>query len=108
MKHINNNNNNNNKSSVKNYTPISLLCVTSKVLEKLLMTKAFHLFPDRVSLVSLLSSTVANLVSKEIFENGRGYLTSRMQCVSMYINTSISAQLPVIPGVPQGSILGPL
>ena len=35
-----------------------------------------------------------------------GYLTSRMQCVS--INTSISAQLPVISGVPQGSILGPL
>ena len=36
----------------------------------------------------------------------RGYLASKMQCVT--IGSSISALLPVISGVPQGSILGPL
>jgi len=36
----------------------------------------------------------------------RGYLTSKMQCVA--IGSSISAQFPIISGVPQGSILGPL
>ena len=102
-----------NKSSVKNYTPISLLCVISKVLEKIVDDKKhficfqIHFFVSYwFQAESLPTSTVANLVSKEIFGNGKGYFTSRMQCVS--INTSISAQLPVIPGVPQGSILGPL
>ena len=39
-------------------------------------------------------------------ERFRSYLTSRMQCVT--INGSISDQLSVISGVPQGSILGQL
>ena len=36
----------------------------------------------------------------------KAYLTNRLQCVS--IGNSISTTLPVISGVPQGSILGPL
>ena len=34
------------------------------------------------------------------------YLSNQSQCVS--INSSISTALPVVSGVPQGSILGPL
>ena len=36
----------------------------------------------------------------------RAYLTNRRQCVS--VGQSISSTLPVISGVPQGSLLGPL
>ena len=36
----------------------------------------------------------------------KSYLTDRSQCV--VINGALSKQLPVITGVPQGSILGPL
>ena len=36
----------------------------------------------------------------------RGYLSSRMQCVTL--NHCISDLLSVVSGVPQGSILGPL
>ena len=34
------------------------------------------------------------------------YLTGRLQCVN--INSFLSPSLPIISGVPQGSILGPL
>ena len=143
-----------NKSSVKNYRPISLLCIISKVLEKIVYDKIISFVSRSISscqfgfrrnhsplqqLLIFLNSVhesfgattqtdVIYLDFKKNFDSVahnellvklwsfgiqgtlwkwfRGYLTSRMQCVS--INTSISAQLPVISGVPQGSILGPL
>ena len=143
-----------NKSSVKNYRPISLLCIVSKVLEKIVYDNIVSFVSRSISscqfgfrrnhsplqqLLIFLNSVhesfgtttqtdVIYLDFKKAFDSVahnellvklwsfgiqgnlwkwfRGYLTSRMQCVS--INTSISAQLPVISGVPQGSILGPL
>ena len=141
-----------NKSSVKNYRPISLLCIVSKVLEKIVYDKIVSFVSRSIcscqfgfrrnhsplqQLLIFLNSVhesfstttqtdVIYLDFKKAFDSVahnellvklwsfgiqgnlwkwfRGYLTSRMQCVS--INTSISAQLPVISGVPQGSILG--
>ena len=143
-----------NKSSVKDYRPISLLCIISKVLEKIVYDKVISFVSSSISscqfgfrqnhstlqqLLIFLSSVyesfstrtqsdVIYLDFKKAFDSVahnelliklwsfgiqgnlwkwfKSYLTSRMQCVT--INSSISAQLPVISGVPQGSILGPL
>ena len=45
-------------------------------------------------------------ITGNLWEHFRSYLLSRSQCVS--INNSLSDKLPVISGVPQGSILGPI
>ena len=142
-----------NKSLVKNYRPISLLCVISKVLEKLVYDKIISFVSSSISphqfgfrqnhstlqqLLIFLNSVYVSFgtsaqtdivyldfkkafdsvthnellvklwsfVTGDIWKWFRGYLTSRVQCV--IINGSISGQLPVISGVPQGSILGPL
>ena len=142
------------KTNVKNYRPISLLCCTSKVLEKIILNKVYaHVAPNvslnqfgflqhRSTIQQLLvfhhtiintfktksqletiyfdikkafdSVDHSNLLSK-LSDNGLcgkarlffvAYLSSRLQCVS--INNHHSGLLPVMSGVPQGSILGPL
>ena len=140
------------RSSVKNYRPIFLLCIASKILETLIHSKLLsHVFnitihqfgflPGRSTTQQLLlylqsvyqasshgqqthsiyldfrktfdSVPHSKLLLKlrqfnisgklrEWFSN----LHNRFQCVKICI--SISNLLPVLSGVPQGSILGPL
>ena len=142
------------KSSVTNYRPISLLCTTSKVLERLVFNKLIVILGPRVSdcqfgfmpkrstlkqlllfvheILSSLSAKsqhdVIYLDIRKAFDtishsklllklrrlgvNGstwswlKHYLLGRNQCVS--IRGHQSSYLPVISGVPQGRILGPL
>ena len=56
-----------------------------------------------VSLMILIYSLVQGMSQYKWFKS---YLSSRMQCVK--INQQFSGLLPVVSGVPQGSILGPL
>ena len=66
------------------------------------MNKAF----DSVNHQILLDKLQDIGASVSVLEWFRSYLTSRYQAVR--INTTLLDKLPVISGVPQGSILGPL
>ena len=142
------------KSLVNNYRPISLLCVISKVLERLIFKHLLDFASSSLSstqfgfrqkhstlqqmLVFLnnvydtiknnsqtdvvyldfrkaFDSVAHNELLFKLWSFGitgnlwswiKAYLTQRLQCAS--INNSVSSPLPVVSGVPQGSILGPL
>ena len=121
-----------NKSFVNNYRPISLLCILSKVLEKLVYNKIlFYLensftkyqygfLPGRsVDVIYMDFRKAFNSVShnglltklKSLGIAGKfwlwlwTYLIYRFQCVC--IGNSISDYCDVLSGVPQGSVLGP-
>ena len=64
--------------------------------------KAFDSVPHNELLVKLWSFGITG----NLWNWFKGYLLNRTQCVR--INNAISSSLPVISGVPQGSILGPL
>ena len=139
------------KHNVTNYRPISLLCVISKVLERIVFNKLvyqsvsiyqFGFLQHRSTLQQLLvlfneltnslnknqQTDVIYLDFKKAFDSVahnellyklwcfgviddlwmwcHAYLANRLQYVA--INGAVSKILPVISGVPQGSILGPL
>ena len=85
------------------YVYMSLLAQLHKLmLSTLILRKLF----DSVAHNELLLKLWSFGIQGSLWRWFRGYLTSRMQRVSR--GSSISAQLLVISGVPQGSILGPL
>ena len=142
------------RSSVKNYRPISLLCVTSKVLEKIVYNHIIEFVTNNISVSqfgflrnlstlqqllifintvndSLNSNSQADVLYldfKKAFDSVahnellfklwsfgitgnlwrwlQAYLSNRVQQVS--VNNTVSDVLPVVSGVPQGSILGPI
>lgn len=142
------------KLSVTNYRPISLLCILSKVLERLVYDKIIEfvtssIYPVQFGFLQsrstvqqlllfndhLLSSHTQKAQTDALYLDFRkafdkvphdylliklkhigitgnlwhffkNYLQNRLHCV--VINKSISPNLPVLSGVPQGSILGPL
>ena len=139
------------RGSVTNYCPISLLCNTSKVLEKLIYDKVidhlnkfispaqFGFLKNRSVIQQLLilfnqvintnhQTDVIYLDFRKAFDSVphnqlllklsrlgisgnlwlwfKFYLLHRQQCVK--INNQFSDFLPVLSGIPQGSILGPL
>ena len=143
-----------NNFNVANYRPISLLCVASKVLERLIYNHLINSLTDSFSnqqfgflaghsaLQQLLLFTNNILEAKtnhtdkdvlyfdyskafdsvphnellyklwkyrvtgDLWSWFKSYLSSQMQCAK--INQQFSGLLPVVSGVPQGSILGPL
>ena len=142
------------KSQVTNYRPISLLCITSKILERLvynhlmefignsfspaqfgfrkrhstlqqLLSFLFKVYNsinahsqtdviyldfkkafDRVAHNELLFKLRSAGITGKVWNWLQAYLSHRLQCVT--VNNCLSEPLPVISGVPQGSILGPL
>ena len=143
-----------NRTTISNYHPISLLCIISKVLEKIIFNISikflsnsftphqFGFLPGRSTLQQLLLfinelleakrtnkvSDVIYLDFKKAFDSVThtkllhkirsfgitgtlfnwfvAYLSNRVQYVR--VNNSLSEFLPVLSGVSQGSILGPL
>ncbi|CAB4004315.1 Hypothetical predicted protein [Paramuricea clavata] len=89
-----------------NNRPISLLPVLSKkkvtAVILLDMSKAF----DSINHNILLAKLEDVGVSSRCLGWLKSYLTERYQAVR--INSALSEKLPVVSGVPQGSILGPL
>ena len=80
------------------------LCISKSPIDTIYLdfTKAF----DSVSHNELLLKLWSIGINGNLWQWFTCYLNNRIQCVS--VNNCLSTPLPVISGVPQGSILGPL
>ena len=80
------------------------LCISKSPVDTIYLdfTKAF----DSVSHNELLLKLWSIGINGNLWQWFACYLNNRIQCVS--VNNCLSTPLPVISGVPQGSILGPL
>lgn len=94
-------------------TVIQMLCFLHKIgqaLDNSLQSEIVYLYLskafDTVSHSLLLHKLTASGVNDSLFQWFTDYLTNRSQKVLIKGTTSLS--LPVLSGVPQGSILGPL
>ena len=101
------------KAEIKTETETSVIQTTDEILNAidkkkltavvlLDLSKAFDSIDHQILLAKLQDIGA----SRPAIEWFGSYLTSRHQFVQ--INTTLSTKLPVISGVPQGSILGPL
>ena len=92
------------RSTGKNYRPVSLLSVVSKVIAlniALDISKAF----DRVWHASLLHKLKSYGVLSQIFGLISSFFSNRR--LRVVLDGKSSEEYPVNAGVPQGSILGP-
>ena len=80
------------------------LCISKSPVDTIYLdfTKAF----DSISHNKLLLKLWSIGINGNLWQWFACYLNNRIQCVS--VNNCLSTPLPVISGVPQGSILGPL
>ena len=60
---------------------------------------------DSVSQIKLMTKIQAYGITGDLLIWLKAFLTNRVQCVKL--SNDISGELPVISGVPQGSVLGP-
>ena len=96
----------NDPNKSKNYRPVSVLPVVSKVFEKIMHDQISQYINSFLTQFLLIAKLHAYGLSKESLKLIKSYLSNRWQRTK--VNLSFSSWSELILGVPQGSVLGPL